>query len=70
MPGQSGQNCKGDDEPGHSIIDNTTHSLPTLDAGALKNCPTQSLCTEIIHAYILSRASEVGSPTNTLGSGQ
>ncbi len=24
---QSGQNCKGDDEPGHSIIDDNTHSL-------------------------------------------
>ena len=22
MPGQSGHNCEGDDEPGHSIIDN------------------------------------------------
>ncbi len=27
LPGQSGQNCEGDDEPGHSIIDNKTLSL-------------------------------------------
>ncbi len=36
MPGQSGQNCEGDDEPGHSIIDDNTHSsLQSLDIANL-----------------------------------
>ncbi len=26
IPGQSGQNCAGDDEPGHGIFDNKTLS--------------------------------------------